>query len=391
MNVRGEFVYTSPNQISYGPGSRQTLRADLEAAGVERALLLVSNTLYEKTPHGKELEDLIGPRRALTFSQPRMHVPREVVLDVARQAREVGVDAIVSLGGGSVSDLGKAVGLALAENITDSAGIDDYKVTFTEDGEVRMRTLEGVPVPHWTLPTTLSAAEFTSGFGITDLQRGVKDGFSGQTLIPQRVIMDSELTLSTPMNLWLSTGIRAVDHCVEACYSLAAQPFVSAVCKDGLATLAKYLGRTRSNPEDLDARTYCQIASWQGGFAITNAGVGVSHAIGHQIGARYGIPHGITSCVVLPASMAYNDAVAREVLDEIAAILGGPAGARGADVVRSFIADFGLPTRLDQVGLGPENYDQIVEDVLGDRSILWNPRSIDTEAIIEILETARNS
>ncbi|MBY8862952.1 iron-containing alcohol dehydrogenase [Nocardia sp. CA2R105] len=389
MNVSGEFAYTSPNQITYGPGSRQALPAALEAAGVERVLLLVSNSLYEKTPHGKELEDLIGSRRALTFSQPRQHVPREVVVEVARQARAASVDAIVSLGGGSVSDLGKAVGLAIAENITDSAAIDDYKVTFTSEGEVRPTTVAGSTVPHWTLPTTLSAAEFTSGFGITDAERGVKDGFSHSTLIPQRVILDSELTRSTPMDLWLSTGIRALDHCVEACYSLAAQPFVTAVCKDGLATLAKYLGRTRSHPEDLDARTYCQIASWQGGFAITNAGVGVSHAVGHQIGARYGIPHGITSCVTLPAAMAYNNAVVGDVLDEIASIFGAPAGVSGADAVRSFIADLGLPTRLDQVGLGPENYDQIVADVSEDRSILWNPRPIDGEAVVEILEIAR--
>jgi alcohol dehydrogenase class IV len=387
-SLRGDYVYPPLDRVTFGAGSVTALAPSLADASVERVLLLTSGTLARQTDLVERVEALVGERRAGTFSAPRAHVPRETVFAVARQARDVFADAIVTFGGGSVSDLGKAVALVLAEGLTDEAELDRFKIT-VGGGRVTAPAMSAPALPHWSIPTTLSAGELTAGVGVSDPSRGVKDVFGDRRLGIGHVIFDSELTLPTPRELWLSTGIRAVDHSVESWCSGVFQPFALALHRDALERLVRYLPVTAADPDDLDARTHCQIAAWEAGYGIANMRLGVSHGIGHQLGARFGVAHGITSCVVLPAAMEYNLEVAGGPLAEIAGILGAVGAEQAPDALRHFIAGLGLPTRLSDIGITKDDFDRIASASLLDVSLLGNPRPVTTVAeVIEVLEAA---
>jgi len=148
------------------------------------------------------------------------------------------------------------------------------------------------------VPTTLSAAEFTPFAGVSDASRHVKEGYAHPLLAPRAVILDPAATLETPPQLWLSTGMKAVDHAVEQLCNPVRTPYADALAEEGLTRLARGLPASKADPADLEARQQCQFGMW---LAMSGAGagqgLGASHAIGHTLGGSYGIAHGITSCV----------------------------------------------------------------------------------------------
>ncbi|HUZ11645.1 MAG TPA: iron-containing alcohol dehydrogenase, partial [Caulobacteraceae bacterium] len=246
------------------------------------------------------------------------------------------------------------------------------------------------PLRAIAVPTTLSAAEFTPFAGVTDTVRHAKEGYGHPLFVPRAVILDPAMTLETPARLWFSTGIKAVDHCVEQLCSLERAPWADALAADGLARLAAALRATHAEPGDLDARLDCQIGMW---LAISGAsagrGLGASHAIGHTLGGRLGVPHGLTSCVALPAVLAWNEPADAGRQSLVARLIGGAPGASAAEAVRTLCRDLGLPTRLAEVGVGPDQFAAIAEATMHDAGVRLNPRPIRGPAdIVEILKLA---
>ena len=165
-------------------------------------------------------------------------------------------------------------------------------------------------VPQVTVPTTLSAGEFSAIAGVTDERHRVKELIRHPGIIPRTVVLDPAVTVHTPEWLWLSTGIRAVDHCVEGICSGEANPYADAQALHGLSLLARGLPRVKADPSDLEARLDCQIGSWLSmGPLASGVPMGASHGIGYVLGAMFDIPHGHTSCIMLPAVMRWNKAV----------------------------------------------------------------------------------
>src|SRR5439155_24027016 len=157
------------------------------------------------------------------------------------------------------------------------------------------------------IPTTLSAAEFSHLAGVTNESGGqpIKAGFVDVAVMPRVVLLDPALTLETPLPLWLSTGIRALDHAVETLYAPGAHPINDVLALEAIRRLFAWLPRSMAGPDDLDARTELQIASWMSFFGETNTPMGLSHNLGRRIGATYNVPHGITSCITLPHVMRH--------------------------------------------------------------------------------------
>src|SRR5207237_2700624 len=200
-----------------------------------------------------------------------------------------------------------------------------------------------------TVPTTLSAGEFSAISGITDERRKIKELFRHPLIIPRAVMLDPAVTRHTPMWLWLSTGIRAVDHCVEGICSKEASPYGDASALHGLALLARGLPRVKADPNDIDARLDCQLGSWLS-MAPLVAGVpmGASHGIGYVLGAVFDIPHGHTSCIMLPSVMRWNKSANAERQALVAGARGRPGTAAG-DVLDAFIRGLGMPRSLGEV------------------------------------------
>jgi maleylacetate reductase len=219
--------------------------------------------------------------------------------------------------------------------------------------------------------------------------RGRFELFAHPGIIPAAVILDPALTLHTPEWLFLSTGIRAVDHCVEGICSAEAHPFADAQALRGLSLLSRGLPGVKADPSDLQARLDCQLGSWLSmGPLASGVPMGACHGIGYVLGAAFDIPHGHTSCIMLPSVMRWNKPVNAERQALVAAAMDHP-GEDAGDVLDAFIGSLGMPRSLSSVNIAAAEFDRIAEQAMGTAWVPRNPRRIDAPAQIrEILALA---
>ena len=348
----GEYALTQLERVVFGAGSVARLGGELDRLRASRAVVVTGRTLGA-SPLLSRVTAALGSRCAHVFAGARQHVPASAVDELSAAIESARADCLVSFGGGSPIDAAKAA---------------------------IHRRLAGAPpgaaaMPHVAVPTTLSAGEFTAVAGITDDTSRVKHATVDPRLAPRVVLLDPELSAATPRWLWAASGMRAIDHAVETLYSTYQHPVSSSQAAAALALLARHL-EPSLDASALDARVQCQTAAWMSVQGIAYAGLGLSHALGHQIGPRWNVAHGVTSCITLPHAMR---AIARkrpDLFDRIAPSLGIPfeADATGAalacaDAVAALVARLGLPSTLSAAGVKREEIEiesvaAVVHDVM---------------------------
>jgi alcohol dehydrogenase class IV len=183
-------------------------------------------------------------------------------------------------------------------------------------------------------------------------------------MAPFAIVLDPVVTLATPRDLWLSTGMKAVDHACEAVWGPRAHPVTDTLAAQAIRTLRRALPRTAADPTDLDARLDSQLAGWMSMAGVVNVRVHLSHTLGHQIGARWDVPHGITSGITLPPVMRYVEAENPTGTEAVAAAFDARSVAEGADAVTALVAALGLPTRLREVGADPSDFPAVARATL---------------------------
>ncbi|MGH8518828.1 MAG: iron-containing alcohol dehydrogenase, partial [Panacagrimonas sp.] len=301
------FEQTATERVVMGEPAAEALRAEAERLGAKRVFLNVSDSLVRSTGEIDTIRAALGPRFAGMYSGVQPHVPRASVIAAAEQARACGADLIVSIGGGSVTDASKVVALALRHDLRKHEDFEPYHFVVTEAGELRWPTFEGPDVRVVCVPTTLSGGDFNPLSGATDERVKIKQGYLHRRMTPISVILDPALTVHTPAWLWLSTGVRAVDHACETLGSLSSNDYCDGMAESALRLLAEGLRRVKADPRDLDARLKCQVGAWQSMVpVIAGVPMGISHATGHALGGTFDVPHGHTSCVMAPYALAFN-------------------------------------------------------------------------------------
>uniref|UniRef100_E6VH47 Iron-containing alcohol dehydrogenase n=1 Tax=Rhodopseudomonas palustris (strain DX-1) TaxID=652103 RepID=E6VH47_RHOPX len=378
--MTGRVVFGAMEEVVYGQPAAEALAAQLDRIGAQRALLMVSGTLNRTTDEIAKIKDALGGRCAGVFDAMPAHTPRAAVIAATEQARAIQADIIVTVGGGSITDGAKAVQICLANDISSAAEID------------RVRNINAPVAPkvrQISVPTTISGGEFSAIAGVTNEATRVKEKLAHPLTMPRAAILDPAITLHTPEWLFLSTGIRAVDHCVEAICSREAHPYGDAQALRGLAMLATGLPRVKADPTDLDARLDCQIGAWLSMGALSSGvPMGASHGIGYVLGAVFDVPHGHTSCIMLPAVMRWNRAANRDRQALVSAAMGHP-GQDAGDVLDALIRVLGMPRSLQDVNVGPEHFERIATQAMGTPWVPRNPRPIEGPAQVrEILELA---
>jgi maleylacetate reductase len=389
MLTSGRVAFNRMDEVVFGKPAAEAVAALVRQYGATRVFLMVSGTLNRKTGEIDRMRRALGNLCAGTFDQMPPHTPRSAVVAASEQARSIGADLIVTLGGGSITDGAKAVQLCLANDIRTPEGIDALRPVKGPDGALGPPPCAAPTVRQITVPTTLSAGEFSAIAGVTDERTRVKELIRHPLIIPRAVILDPNVTVHTPEWLWLSTGVRSVDHCVEGICANEANPFGDAQALEGLKLLAHGLPRVKANPDDLQARLDCQMGSWLS-MAPLASGVpmGASHGIGYVLGAAFDIPHGHTSCIMLPAVMRWNKSVNAARQELVAAAMGRP-GADAGEALHDLIAGLGMPRSLSAVKIGPESFGRIAEQAMGTPWVPRNPRRIDGPAQVrEILDLA---
>src|SRR5215210_3992600 len=290
--IGGTHTFLRTARVHFGPGSLRQLEE--EARPWDRAFVVTGRTLNEKTDLVRRVETLLGERHAGTHVGMGEHTPGSAVELAAGEAETAGADLLVAVGGGSVIDGTKAVARQL-----------------------------GYPA-QVAIPTTLSGAEWAHRAGVTDESQGRKRGFVDPKTVPPVVILDPEATVFTPEKLWLSTGVRALDHAVEGYLYGGDHPITDVTGLEGARRLMEYLPRSKREPEDLETRLELQLAAWLAYFGPMNTPMGLSHELGRRIGASYEVPHGITSCVILaPSLQVLEDRITDEIWSRLSDALGG--------------------------------------------------------------------
>jgi maleylacetate reductase len=347
--------------------------------GTTARIALVTTRSLTNSRIAATVRDALGARLVAESAAMRAHSPVEDVLALAALLRESRAELVVALGGGSVIDGAKVACLAVWRGITDRAALIEAAVS---RGASPGAWDGAAPSPRLVaVPTTLSAAEFAPHAGYTDLGEGRKYRALEPWMVPRAVLLDSAATLETPAALFLSSGIRALDHAAERWCALEPAPFSDAVSRQAMLMLAEGLPRVAQAAGDLRARALCQQAAWlsvMGGWA--GVPVGASHGLGYILGAARGVPHGITSCLMLHAVMRWNAPVNAARQADIAAIFGG---AEAGPAIEDFVAGLGLPTRLHQQGITETEIAGLAARWTGDAPIATNPRQVRGAADLE--------
>jgi maleylacetate reductase len=383
--IQGTHRFPPMEQVIYGVPLAEALAREIERTGVHAVYVLASGTLARQTGVVETVKQVLGNKLAGVCARIGAHTPRPDVVAAANAARDAKADALLTVGGGSVTDAAKMVGLCLGNDITEPEQLDTLRARTGADGKTVRPQVKPPPLRSTAIPTTLSAGEFTAMAGCTDPVAQAKQSYAHPLMMPRAVILDPAPTIHTPEWLFLSTGIRAVDHAVEDICSINSQPFSDGTSLHALRLLARGLAAVKADPDNMEARLDCQLGAW---LSITGSQNGVSkgasHGIGHVLGGTAHVPHGYTSCIMLPHVLRFNEPVNAERQAWVSEALGRP-GEQAADSVAALIASLGLPGRLRDVEVRRDQLDQIAEESMHDRWVHTNPRKIDGPATVRAL------
>jgi alcohol dehydrogenase len=388
----GEFNFTRLERVIFGPGKVETLGRELERRGLKRGVVVTGKTLGRSKLLDR-VTGALGSRCAAVYKNAQQHVPLTTVRELVAEMKRVDADCLISFGGGSPIDTAKVAASVILTG-RDPGEARHIDLVAPVAGADPNRDLVEIAVP-----TTLSAGEYTPAGGVTDESTKIKGGVIDPRLQPRTIINDPALTVETPAWLWVATGMRALDHAVEAIYSIRHQPIADTLASKAIALLVEHLPASikTTGEDELTHRGYCQMAAWFSIFGGLNTRFGVSHALGHQIGPKWDVAHGVTSCITMPHVMRFMAEIAPQRFGPIAEGFGlrfdhanpKPAALECAERTAKFIAQFDVPHSLKEAGVPRNEISQIAGTVLDEveRSKVVD-RPVTREDIVSLLEAA---
>lgn len=293
-------------------------------------------------------------------------------------------DCVISLGGGSPHDCAKGIALVASNGgkIADYEGVD--------------RSAKP-QLPLISINTTAgTASEMTRFCIITDTARHIKMAIVDKNVTPILSVNDSELMIGMPKGLTAATGMDALTHAVEAYVSIAANPITDACALKAVTMISESLRKVVDNGGDEQARENMAYAQFLAGMAFNNASLGYVHAMAHQLGGFYNLPHGVCNAVLLPHVQAYNIQAAAGRLKDIAQAMGVDVSAmsdeQGAkaciEEIRKMAKDVGIPAGLKELGVKEEDFKTLAENALKDACAITNPVQGTESDVIELFRQA---
>ena len=352
--LSGLWQPTHLQRLYYGPSSVHKHLLECLPNGSSKAFIITGSSLATKTPLIKQVEELLSQKHhAGTFTKIKQHAP-VAQLDEATEIvqKDSDIDTIISIGGGSPIDSAKAISHRLHEK-------------------------SGKYLYHITIPTTLSAAECTFMAGYTK-EDGVKTGVADPGLAVHVILYDAKFAQETPPNLWLSTGIRSLDHAVELLYNpTSAEVPTKPLVLTAISTLFEYLPKSKAEPKNEDYITRLLLGAFGSLYPFgTNVkgGLGLSHSLGYALGSPYSIPHGITSCLTL-AKVVRLKAENPEDAAQLAGVLPFIGQTRSGndqqdamkvgDAIEKLVKELGLPSTAKEYNVGEDQVPRITKMATG--------------------------
>ncbi len=328
------YNYLPLERVYHGVDSTKKLPELLRELKARKALVITSKSVSRTKFYSKLLKRIPIPYSE--FIEVSQHSPMEEIEHATEMFRNHQCDVIISIGGGSVNDAAKVV-----------------------------RYYYDINTKHIAIPTTLSAAEFSHIAGYTI--GGEKAGIRDKAITPSYVFIEPRAAMETPKVLWRSSGIRALDHAIETAVSNSGSEIARHF---SVLAIKKLLNNLQF--DSIEARYECLLGAWYSYFEVYDAPMGLSHNIGKIIGAKWEIPHGITSCITLPEVMKMYAHDSSGILCNLASQLGFSVGSPEesamafAKHVENFIHSLGLSKRLTDYGITEQDLDYILSKLKGD-------------------------
>jgi maleylacetate reductase len=338
---------TLPARVVFGHGTSAALPAEVDRLGVHRVLVL---STPEQSALAESVTQLLGERAAGVFNGATMHTPVDVTARALEVVKANHIDAVLAVGGGSTTGLGKAIALR-----TD--------------------------LPQIVLPTTYAGSEMTPILGET--QNGRKVTQRDAKIQPEVVIYDVDLTLSLPPAMSALSAFNAIAHAAEALYAPDRNPIVSLMAEEGVRAIVEALPRLQAAPRDADMRASLLYGAWLCACCLGTTTMGLHHKLCHTLGGLFDLPHAQTHAIILPYALAYNGP---EIADALAS-LGRAMGTD--DPVRALLrleSDSGIPLALRDIGMPQDGIEQAVEQAIANPYA--NPRPVEANALRDLLERA---
>jgi len=378
------FNFLTPTKVIFRPGATEEARIEIRSLGGERTLILTDEGIV-RAGLAERVKESLGDLCVGLFSEIPQDSGVHVVNEVAKLARSLKVDSLVSLGGGSVIDTAKGLAVLLKEG----GNLADYQ---------GMQMLDRPQTLHICIPTTAgTGSEVTFAAVVKDHDRGRKDLLFDYHLAPNVAILDPHMVTGLPPRITAFTGMDALTHAVEAVHALQRNPIADGLALQAIRLIATYLHRSVKNGDDLLARGQMQIAATMAGMAFTNAMVGLVHAMAHSLGARFGVPHGLANAILLPHGMRFNMAACADQYALVAEAMGvgkpetsdDESAEEAVKSIEELNRKIGLPGRLREVDVPREGLKDCAELSLSDGAIVYNPRPVfEAEEVLEVYEAA---
>lgn len=379
-----------PRRIVFGRGAVARLGELVERVGGSRTLVICGGTV-SRTEMLAKVKDGLGNKLAAVFAEVKSHTPVEMIERGLTVYRDSGADVLVTVGGGSAIDAGKAIQIMLATG----GDLAPYAIRYAPGGAMQRHALPRRTVPHIAVPTTAgSASDVMPTAAARDPHSRVKLLFWDDDLTPSATVLDPEMAVHTPPELTAATGMTAMARAVETLYSGFRHPISTALALHAVRLLRDALPRSVVAPHDLDARAACQMACTMSGTAAINAMVSVVHAIGHIVGGRHGLQHGISHAMLLAPGMRLMLPVIGETQSLLLDALGGTRsgspdadGAECAERIAAFVHRLPLPQRLRDVGVNEQELAEIAHLTMSDYMMANLPRPMSEDEVLALLRS----
>ncbi len=375
--------FRAPSIISTGPGAAK--EAGTHAKQLGKKALLVTDANLVKIGLLEEVKaslDAAGVPYSI-YDKVMMEPVVEYVEEGLRAFRDAGADIVVSVGGGSPIDTGKAIA-SLSRN---PGEISDY---------VGTSKITKPSAPLIAIPTTAGTGSEVTPFAIiTNTQTNVKMLISSPQLLPTVALVDPIMTLKMPKGITAATGLDALTHAIEAYVSIKAQPLTDTFALQAIRLISSNLRRAWSYPDDLEARSSVLMGALQAGLAFANSSVALVHGMARPIGAYFHVAHGISNAVLLPAVIEYSFAgnpkryadIAGAMGEQISGLLTDDAAQRTVYAVKRLNADLQIPS-LSGLGINVAKFESLVSkmalDAIASGSPGNNPRKATPEEIVTL-------
>jgi len=344
-----DFQYVShANRVIFGQGKMKQTKEELAKLG-KKAIVLATP---EQSELANEVAEIIEELCGFVYTKAVQHVPVETVIDAQAIVEKEKIDVLLAVGGGSSIGLAKALAL-------------------------------NTSLPILAIPTTYAGSEMTPVWGLTENNR--KKTGTNIIVKPKTVIYDSNLTLTLPKWLTVTSGMNAIAHCAEGLYAENANPIVSLFAEDGVRALASSLPRILEKPEDMEARGEAQYGTMLGGMVLGSVGMALHHKLCHTLGGTFNLPHAETHTVILPYAIQYNASHIPKAMDALARALNTTQDdVPGA--LYDLSSSLGSHTSLEALGLKVSDLDKVAE--IATKNPYYNPRPVNKEGIRELLQYA---